>query len=249
MQMPDAQERLLMPRSLLRPLIRRWPQAAWYAGKLGKTVRVDGCRIRMPSNYMAGLVRLGGYESAERSAVRRFLPRDIPLVELGCGIGMVACIANKRLRYPDRHVCVDGNPRALADTVANGLANGCAFRTLHAAIAYDAATVEFGIDESIVSGGLESGHRTVRVATTTLQTVLDDAEFSEASLICDIEGAELSLLQHEADVLRQRISFLLMETHPARYGAAGEASVFSGLRALGFSQAWRSLDVGVWLRK
>jgi FkbM family methyltransferase len=233
---------------MLSALLRVWPELAWHAGRFGTTVRVDGCAITMPSRYLAGVLRLGGYESAERTAVRKWLPRELPLIELGAGVGVVACLANRRLFAPQRHLCVDGNPRALQQAIVNGRQNGCLFYTLHAAIAYDTPIVSFGMDDNIVSGGIESGHERITAPTITLARLLDEAGFARASLICDIEGAEQTLLEREADVLRERVPWLMLETHPQVYGKSGERSIDGRLSELGYRQRWRRRDVAVWTR-
>ena len=38
------------------------------------------------------------YEAAERQAVARYLRRDIPVVELGGSMGVVACVTNRLLK-------------------------------------------------------------------------------------------------------------------------------------------------------
>src|SRR5580658_2082486 len=48
----------------------------------------DSIRIELITNR---------YESAERHAVLRYLKRDIPVVELGGSMGVVACVTNKLL--------------------------------------------------------------------------------------------------------------------------------------------------------
>jgi FkbM family methyltransferase len=191
---------------------------------------------------------MGGYETAEREAVRRFLTGGLPVVELGVGVGVVACLANRKLLEPQHHLCVDGNPRALEQALFNGRQNGCQFATRHAALAYDRPTVSFGMDEGIVNGGIESAHESIEAPAVSLKQLLEEAGFTQAALICDIEGAERQLLEREPEVLRERVPWLLLETHPALYGESGERNIEAQLSALGYRRQWRRQDVAVWVR-
>jgi len=229
-----------------RRLRQIWPRAPWYAGRLGQTIHSDGCTFTLPNRYLAGVMRLGGYEVDERRAVRSFLPRDLPLVELGAGLGIVACVANRLLTNPSNHLCVDGNPLALAGAKAHGEVNGCRFSTLHAALAYDTQTVKFGIDEHIQSGGIDSGHRTVTVPAVTLADLFARTGFARCSLICDIEGAEQAMIAREGQLMQARVALLILETHPGVYGAAGETEIDARLSTLGYLRQWRRQHVTVW---
>jgi hypothetical protein len=38
-------------------ILRIWPNAAWYAGRLGTIVRIQDCAIAAPNRYLAGAMR------------------------------------------------------------------------------------------------------------------------------------------------------------------------------------------------
>jgi FkbM family methyltransferase len=227
-------------------MLAKWPRLAWYAGAPGNTVRIDGSEITLADRYLAGIARLGLYEYSERVAIRRFLQPDLPILELGTGVGVIASLANRRLQRPADHWCVDGNANALRLAAENGRRNGCAFRTLHAAVAYGVDTVTFSADENHVAGGVGQGHTLTTVAAVTLRGLLTQAGFARCTLICDIEGAERDLIDHDSDILQERVASLILETHPSLYGRSGERDVEERLTALGFTRLWKSRDVSVW---
>jgi FkbM family methyltransferase len=229
-------------------IARRWPRSAWYAGRLGQTVSSKGCRITAISRWQAGLLRLGSYEAAEQVAVERFLDRDRPLIELGVGIGLIACLANRRLRNRSQHLCVDGNPDALSIASLNGSQNGCGFATLHAALAYDTTTVTFGADEEVLDGGINSGHRPITAPTVTLAQLFGRTGFPECSLICDIEGADAAMIDREGDLIQERVRLIILESHPRHYGADTAARLSADLEKRGFTRQWRQRDVSVFKR-
>lgn len=227
-------------------LLAKWPRLAWYVGAPGNTVSIDGSQIRLANRYLAGIARLGLYEYSERVAVKRFLQPDLPVIELGTGVGVVSCLVNRRLTHRSEHLCVDGNANALRLADENGRRNGCRFRTMHTAIAYDVDTVTFSADEDHVAGGVSRGHVMTTVPAVTLRGLLQQTGFGRCTLICDIEGMERDLVARDADALREHVHTLILETHPAIYGTAGEREVEERLGTIGFNRRWTSRDVSVW---
>src|SRR5262245_29008871 len=115
----------------------RWwkEQAPWYAGRivdtLGLKVRLDRAEFHVPegpnATSLRGLLWLERYETLERHAITRWLPRDLPVVEFGASIGVVSCLVNKHLRNPAAHVCVEANPAVIPVLQRNRDRNGCRF--------------------------------------------------------------------------------------------------------------------------
>jgi FkbM family methyltransferase len=223
----------------LARLLARYPRLAWYAGRLGRTVRVGGVRLTMPSRYMAGLLRLGGYERAERYAIR-FLPRDVPVIELGGGVGVVACLVERRLQHGTRHVVVEASPIALRHLRHNRDQNGATFVIEEAAVA-DVETVTFSADPEIVSGHV-GGDVIVRGVTLShlLTSYCPDGPFS---LVCDIEGAEVAMLLNTPAEALRRIHAVVIETHPHLVDREANAAMHRRLTDAGLQSVWRAGDV------
>jgi FkbM family methyltransferase len=195
----------------------RWGKAAyWYAGRLlGSKPLSDGRRLQLNPDtpaYLAGTLWLGLYEQKERYAVARFLPRDRPVIEFGAGIGAVTCMTNRLLRRPDQHCAVEANPVAVPTLIANRKATNGSFSVVHGALAYDSSVAHLKFDPQMIFGALSD--RGVEVPAVTLRQVLDKTGFTACSLVCDIEGAEFTLLEREADVIERHVEFALMEIHP-----------------------------------
>ncbi len=236
----------------------RWwrHNAPWYAGRLLGTfgiddVTVDGARFRVPGGpnetLFKGALWLERYEVLERHAIGRWLPRDLPVVELGASIGVVACLVNRHISEPARHVCVEANPHAIPLLEGNRDRNSCQFRVIHAALAYGTDSIEFGVSNSIVESSLDSrdGAQRVVVPAVRLRQIIDDAGFDRCSLVCDIEGAEQSLVDHESDVLRERIHCMILEVHPASLGSAAVDRLSERLREIGLRTVWTRGNVWV----
>src|SRR5262249_40687043 len=157
----------------------------------------------------------GLHEIDERALLERWLPKNLPVVEFGGGLGVVSCITNRMLEQPDAHIVVEANPYLLDVLTTNKNLNHCRFQILNNVLSYGAETANFTVDPSFVGsrvgGSIET---TITVPTTSLERVLNEARFEQCCVVCDIEGAEIELVEHELDVIRRKVPFLLIELHP-----------------------------------
>ncbi len=203
-----------------------------------KSIDLDGCTFdlgRLP-NFPTKLLLLNKtYEDLERRAVHQFIRPELPVIELGACIGVVACITNKLLHDPSAHVVVEANPNVLPHLNGNRVRNHCEFEVLNAAVAYDRESVTFVPDPYILSNSVEkvNGGEPVTVKTTRLREIISRRKFKSFTLICDIEGHEYDLVQHEADVLAHADTIIL-ETHARIIGEPKTLEMLDTLKQLGF---------------
>jgi len=157
------------------------------------------------------------YEASERRAIARYLPRGLPVIELGGSMGVVACITNKLLKDPTAHVVVEANPLVIPHMEHNRKLNGCRFKIVNRAVAYGAESVTFRPSTNMAGSSItRPGEQPpVTVGTISLGQLVADYQFPTFSLVCDIEGLEDDLVCNEAEVLRNA-NTVIMETH-ARY--------------------------------
>jgi FkbM family methyltransferase len=186
----------------------------------------DSIRIELITNQ---------YELPERRAVLRYLRRDLPVVELGGSMGVVACTTNKLLRDPSAHVVVEANPLVIPQLELNRKLNGRGFEILNCAIAYGADSITFRpstdmAGSSITRAGEESP---VTVPAVTLAQLVRDRGFSRFNLVCDIEGLEYDLVCQEAEVLKSADT-IIMETHARYIGQEKLVAMMTKLKELGF---------------
>ena len=200
----------------------------YYVGRLielsGNRVRMDGLVISVDSPSVStrnkSALYFGFHEADEREILKKHLPRGLPVIEFGAGIGVISCLTNRGLDEPSRHVVIEANPRLIPVIERNRSLNRCRFTVLNKALAYDSPTIEFDVKADFVrsGGGEDATTERVSVATTTLKEVADGAGFDQFSVVCDIEGYESLLVDREADVLAARVPFLLVEIHPWMIG-------------------------------
>ena len=199
---------------------------------------LDNCEFDLRGLKDEGLRNgflFGDYEQFERRAVLRYLSPQLPVIELGACLGVVSCIANKLLHDPRRHVVVEANPAVIPFLKRNRRRNGCRFRVLNFAIAYDRRAIEYAPTDDFAGNALTetAGRRKIRVRTTRLKEIADRNGFDRFTLICDIEGHEREMIEREAEVLR-RADLIVLETHARLIGDDVTAALLVRLQGLGF---------------
>jgi FkbM family methyltransferase len=185
----------------------------------------DSIRIELITNK---------YESAERHAVARYLKRDIPVIELGGSMGVVACVTNRLLLDPTAHVVVEANPMAIPQLELNRKLNGRQFEIVNRAIAYGVDSVTFRPSTNLAgSSNTRDGDQSpVTVNTVSLGDLVHDRGFKRFNLVCDIEGLEYDLVCQELDVL-ENADTIIMETHARYIGEEKFGVMMTKLEGLG----------------
>jgi FkbM family methyltransferase len=202
-------------------------------------VKLDGCTFTLKISDQDVKLRLvrQQYEEFERRAAQQYIRPELPVVELGSCIGVVACVTNHVLEKGKLHVVVEANPLAIPIIETNRALNQCSFEILNAAIAYDRPSVTFCPSGTLDANSLrnESGSDPVTVKTISLRDILEQRQIGAFTLICDIEGHESDLVQHEADVLRLA-EVIILETHARIIGEAKTSELLGKLTEIGFKK-------------
>ncbi len=233
---------------LIRPIQRYWYAEHYWEGKLvewtGNKSRIENVVIDLDNPHIAtqnkGALWKGIYEEPERRLFHRYFPLDMPVVELGASIGVVACITNRLLKDPQRHLVVEANPYLIPTLERNRTLNQCQFKIVNAAIAYDTDQVTFYLHDKFITGNLlQKADRSVTVPACSVQSLTEAEGLTCFNLICDIEGAEIALVQHEGDYLQQHVGWLLIDLHARIVGADQLKAMDEDLVARGFCVAGR----------
>ena len=220
-----------------------WRHENWLFGKwveiTGNRFKIDDLvfgldhptiRTASKSQFLFNL-----YEQPEIALVKKYVQPDIPIIELGGCIGVVSCVANRRLANPSEHVVLEANPAVLDALKANRERNGCSFRVEHAALGYKSATVEFYINSGFMSGSaLRKTAQKIAVPAITLAQLAAQSQFATFNLLADIEGAEIDLVEHESDFLSTHVQRIMLETHPHIVGESAVKGMIDRLKSVGF---------------
>jgi FkbM family methyltransferase len=247
-------------REQARERVSKW----WYRdrvwiGKLvtlgGNELTLDGCRFTLSHPLITDKTRArflrGRYERAERVLLRKWLDGSAPVIELGGGLGVVACLINRGLQHPDRHVVLEANPALIPLLHHHRTVNGGRFTVVHGAIDYSGrGSVALAVNRDFIAGRVD--HAVVdatEVPAVTLRDLCRDYPYEDATLVCDIEGVETQLVAHDGDMLARRFRMLIVETHPQLRSAAECGAMAARLEQLGFVQVDTARTVCVYRRR
>lgn len=202
-------------------------------------VKLDGCWFGLHEvpEAVRGLLIAGTYESAERELISRHLDPSLPVLELGGCLGVVACIVNRKLTDPKKHLVVEPNPCAIPIITKNAANNRSGFNILNAAIAYGPEQVEFYADSQFLGSALlpVACGVPVTVPATTLKDVLEHLGADKCTLICDIEGAECDMVEHDLPAISTGVKSIIIETHSRFIGEAKTQKMLAMLAEAGFT--------------
>ena len=173
------------------------------------------------------------------------LRRDLPVIELGGALGVVACVTNKLLTHPTAHVVVEANPLAIPQLTLNKESNHCEFEVVNRAIAYGVDAVTFCPTIDLASNSIESDgtqlygtEQPVTVRSGSAGKLVTGRGFSKFSLVCDIEGKEYDLVCNEIEILK-KADVIIMETHARLIGEDKNKFLIGKLTAARFQSRRR----------
>lgn len=199
------------------------------------TVELDGLRIHAGKDRVPKFVRnvlyKGHYEDAERALLTSCVKPGDRVLEIGCGIGVVAMLAN-RLAGPGNVTSYEANTDLRSLIEANFALNGLVPNLRMRAITVDGAAVTFHRSDNVVSSSLydrAEGQQEVTVESDALFDVLE--ELRPNTVIMDVEGAEIDLL---AEGALKGVESLLVELHPHIVGQEKIDALLASLETRGF---------------
>lgn len=192
-------------------------------------------RVLAPRAHVSDATRAslfwGFHEAQEIRYVRAYLTAGLPVVELGTSLGVVAAHIAQLLNGLNKLVCVEANPPLLALARETVLANSsnAEMVSLSAAVDYSGArSSSFSVSDDLISSRLATGNNTVQVPTITLSAVLAESGVEDYALVCDVEGAELQILENDIESLA-RCRMMIIELHAtARASVADMAARIEG---------------------
>ena len=215
-------------------------------------------RVRIPdpsaASVTAAAVFFGVYEPSERRSIQRGFPVDLPIVELGSGIGVISSLlAFSMTKGP--LVCVEANERLhdiLCDNIAGNNPHGVEVHVVGKAVGASAGAGVFLRDDdhlgsrSATSEPTGDGSKLVEVQTVTLAELTD--QFSEYALICDVEGAEAAFI-FAPDGL-QGCAWMCIELHDTTWDGQPRSidDLHAGVLAHGFNLEYVDGSVRVYSR-
>ncbi len=191
----------------------------------GENIPYIGSRLQVPSQWIAPHTRariyLRKYEQAETTLVRKYLMPDVPVIELGCGIGVVAREVMARLKAGKPYIGLEANPELVAIARTNlERINRTNWQVQHAAIAgkcEPGETIRFAITDGnfrFSSTDLvdQPGTKVIDVPVTTLSKIVEQNSWDNFQIVSDIEGAERQFIKHDTAAMERCVQ-LVIELH------------------------------------
>ncbi len=184
---------------------------------------IEGLRLEVPDSHLndriAAKLASGGYEGHEARAALMRLRTGQRVLELGSGIGYIACLC-ARVAGAENITTVEANPELLPVIKGNLARNGFdAVTVLHGAVGGmdgGAAPLAFDAARSFWAGHIadeaSAAERVVEVPHLGLRDLM--AQVRPGLVIMDIEGAEAHLFDAPWPA---HVRSVMMELHPGRY--------------------------------
>lgn len=198
-----------------------------------------GLTLYLPDEALKGNLEQslssGRYENQEADALLLHLRPGDRVLDLGAGLGFTCAVAAGVLGE-DAVMGVEAGPETVKLARRNLAANGFpGVKVLKGAVvAAGEGEVEFGVRPAFWASSLRGPEgwpenaKVIRVPARPLGKLL--AKFGPTVISCDIEGGELEVLTQPLPGVR----LVVVETHPAIYGADGVARIVAALAAQGF---------------
>ena len=186
----------------------------------------------------------GYYEAKEARAILKYMKPGARILELGAGLGFMACISTQK--KPEAYVAIEADPRLIPVMKATHNLNGVENVLIHnCAVTSDKDQLNRGYIElqqgnefwgSSIKQKKGSGNY-VKIDTVSLASYL--TTYSPNVLIIDIEGAEVDLFH---DVQLDKINLIVLETHPGVTGTKPIDEMIAYLTSVGMKAEERQKD-------
>ncbi len=207
---------------LCHPLIGR----LIYIISFGRIInlRWKGFRFYVPSLYTNPTIQAsifwGFYESAEIRLIHKYLRKDLPVVELGGSLGIVSSHIVSRLNRDANITVIEANPNLIATiekNVKRHNINNTKVKILNKAIGYAENFIHISITNNNTASHItEDKNSGVKVECIKLSDVVSDCCPDRYSLVCDIEGSEIEMVENELPVLLE-CRQIFIELHKTNY--------------------------------
>lgn len=154
----------------------------------------------------------GSYESIERWFVDRYVTGGNDVIDLGGGLGFVACYLDDCLDASDTLAVLEANEELIPVIERTRDLNDASFDLHHGAYAPDGKPVSFQSGNVATAGSVSSSLET-NIDSLSLRDLVECHGLEQFNLVADVEGAEYEMLDEDAQVLSSRCSLLIAETH------------------------------------
>ena len=168
------------------------------------------------NNNTVALIYFGKYEKDELKFVLKYLPKDMPIVELGTSLGFVALSAITQTN--NKIICLEANKKLIHLIEESFKLNSvppAQYQILNYALSHKKETLCFSDRGSNELGKLVALSENV-IQAIPLEDVTQLIPEENYVLISDIEGAEINFLQGESVALK-KCKMMIIELHDTEF--------------------------------
>lgn len=188
------------------------------------------------SQYVKACLFWGLYEKQEARFIQRYLPSNLPVIELGASIGVISCIVAQKVS-PQPVYSIEANPSLILiienNLKLNNLGNG---KVLNLALG-GTGEVFFtpGNDNTVGIVTSQKRNNSVVISSSSLNRITAKLGIGKFNLVCDIEGSEVEFLFHDSASL-VNCEHLIIELHNTSQDGVcySVGQMKERIRALGF---------------
>lgn len=188
---------------------------------LRQRISFRGCIIDVSDKTISPSIKsylyYGIYEKNEIDLVTKYLSPTDTVIELGSSIGVMGCIISQ-IQSNGKYIAVEADPSLIEANKTNlALNRDTDYLLLNKAIGYTGETIAFAKSDNSLAGRVgEAGNATVTVEAITLGSLCQKYDLKEFVLVCDIEGAEITILINDQRAL-ENCSKMIIELHDTEY--------------------------------
>ncbi|WP_114393831.1 FkbM family methyltransferase [Oleisolibacter albus] len=213
-------------------------------------INLDGVDILIDRSVISPAIidsiYFGSYESTERNSVVPLIRTDDRVLEIGAGIGYLAC-AIARNAKPKMHKIIEANPKLIPVIQKNLRANNVEVDVVNAVLGDSERKVDFYIGRDFWDASLvKAPYHTESILVDMIDARNFVQDISPTVLIMDIEGGEAQLLPL---IPLDTIRLVCIELHPDQIGSGSVTKLISYVIAAGFDVDLGSCEGTVMLFK
>ena len=159
------------------------------------------------------------YEHQEAQLIKKYLPEDQPVVELGGGLGFISVFIDKHISSSCHVSVIEANEDLIPIIQSTAKLNSSNVSVIHAAYAPDTNKVDLMLSNDFVESSTETSPtqnpEIQRVPTISQKDISGCLTNEKNSLVCDIEGAEFKMVDNEDEIqdIYENFSTLIIEIH------------------------------------
>lgn len=191
----------------------------WYDGYV---VKINGLLVDIKNNSISknikNIILEGTYESAEVELIKEHVKEDVPVIDLGAGIGLTTCVISVKVGKNTPVVGVEANPSIIPVIERNKTLNSTHFDVISAAYNSDNRPVDFGVNNHFWASSTydigEKKQERKKVPGVSLEEIIDKFRMkTPVQVVADIEGSENDLIMKESSFISNHVSLLVVEHH------------------------------------